>query len=62
MNRFKLGRFTIDLLHLWGKISRLTFQNNILKGLLLIELRKYEGQALGLSLKEKYRWVKDKRF
>jgi len=62
MNLLKLGRFTIDLLHLWGKVNKLAFQNKILKGLLIIELRKYEGHTLGLTLKDKYKQVKHKRF
>ena len=45
-----------------GTIMWLNFENNILKALLIIELRKYNGQALGLTLKEKYRIVKGKRF
>lgn len=61
-NRFGIGRFTIDLLHLVGTIGKISFENKILKGLLLIELRKYEGSALGMSLKEKYKKVKKKRF
>lgn len=61
-NRMRFGRFTIDLLHLLGKIMQLQFKNNTLKALLLIELRKYEGQALKLSLKKRYQIAKRNRF
>jgi len=51
----------IDLLHFVGRDMYHSFEINRLKALLYIELRKYQGQAKGLSLKDKYRIIKGGR-
>ena len=40
--------------HLLARFAWLTFENNRLRALLYIELRKYNGQAKGLTKREVY--------